>query len=126
MKNFRDLLVWEKAHALTLRSYKTTSSFPKHELYGLSSQIRRASASIPTNIAEGCGRRGNNEFHRFLQIASGSASELEYEFLLARDLLFISEVEYQRLNKDVCEIKRMLASLMRKIDMDRTALNADC
>lgn len=124
MKNFRDLLVWEKAHALTLRSYKATTSFPKHELYGLSSQIRRASASIPTNIAEGCGRRGNNEFHRFLQIASGSASELEYEFLLARDLQFISEVEYQRLNNDVCEIKRMLASLMRKIDVDRTA--AEC
>jgi four helix bundle protein len=121
MKNFHNLIVWQKAHALALNSYKATSSFPKHELYGLSSQIRRASASIPTNIAEGCGRRGNNEFHRFLQIAAGSASELEYQFLLSRDLQFISQVEYQQLNEDVCEIKRMLASLMRKIDADRTA-----
>ena len=97
MKNFRDLLVWHKAHALTLASCKTTACFPRHELYGLTTQIRRASASIGINIAEGCGRRGNGEFHRFLQIAAGSASELEYEFLLARDLQFISEDNYQQL-----------------------------
>jgi four helix bundle protein len=121
MKNFRDLIVWHKAHALTLASYKATAPFPKHELYGLTSQIRRASASIGINVAEGCGRRGNNEFHRFLQIASGSASELEYEFLLARDLELIGEADYQRLNGDVCEVKRMLASLMQKIDEDRSA-----
>jgi four helix bundle protein len=124
MKNFRDLVVWHKAHALTLASYKATATFPRHELYGLTSQIRRASASIGINIAEGCGRRGNGEFHRFLQIASGSASELEYEFLLARDLQLISEVDYQHLSGDVCEVKRMLASLLQKVDMDRNA--AEC
>jgi four helix bundle protein len=124
MKNFRDLVVWHKAHALTLASYKTSAAFPRHELYGLTSQIRRASASIGINIAEGCGRRGNGEFHRFLQIASGSASELEYEFLLARDLQFISEANYQQLNSDVCEVKRMLAALLQTVDMDRNA--AEC
>ena len=86
MKDFRELKVWEKGHQLTLTSYKLTSQFPKHELFGLMSQIRRCSSSIPANIAEGCGRLGNAELHRFLQIACGSANELEYPFLLARDL----------------------------------------
>ncbi len=121
MKNFRNLLVWQKGHALTLAAYGITASFPKHELYGLSSQIRRASASIPTNIAEGCGRKGNNEFHRFLQIAAGSASELEYQLLLARDLNYINGNDYPRLDRSVCEVKRMLASLLDKVDADRQA-----
>ncbi len=121
MKNFRNLLVWQKGHALTLAAYGITASFPKHELYGLCSQIRRASASIPTNIAEGCGRKGNNEFHRFLQIAAGSASELEYELLLARDLNYVSSSDYARLDRSVCEVKRMLASLLNKVDVDRQA-----
>ena len=86
MKDFRDLKVWEKAHALTLSCYQVTKPFPREEIFGLVSQIRRASASIPANIAEGCGRRGNAELHRFLQIAMGSASELEYHLLLSRDL----------------------------------------
>jgi len=86
MKDFRDLTVWHKAHLLALATYKLTSRFPKDELYTLTAQMRRSSSSIATNIAEGCGRRGNGEFHKFLQNASGSASELEYQFLLARDL----------------------------------------
>jgi four helix bundle protein len=86
VKDFRDLKVWERAHKLTLEVYRATRSFPREELYGLTGQARRCSASIAANIAEGCGRRGNGEFHRFLQIASGSASELDYHFLLARDL----------------------------------------
>jgi four helix bundle protein len=89
MKNVRDLQVWEKAHLLPLASYKITNGFPKQEMYGMSSQIRRCAASIPANIAEGCGKRGNGEFQRFLNIAIGSASELEYHFLLAQDLGFI-------------------------------------
>jgi four helix bundle protein len=89
MKDFRKLKVWEKAHLLTLQAYRITEAFPKHEL-GLASQIRRCSSSIPANIAEGCGRLGNSELHRFLQIACGSASELEYHFLLARDLGYMS------------------------------------
>jgi four helix bundle protein len=86
MKDFRDLQVWERAHQLTLQVYKVTGSFPLEERFGLTSQIRRWSASIGTNIAEGCGKRSNSEFQRFLQIASGSASELDDHFLLARDL----------------------------------------
>ncbi len=119
MKNFRDLVVWEKAHQLTLQSYRTTATLPKHELYGLTSQIRRCSASIAANIAEGCGKKGNAEFNRFPQIALGSASELEYHFLLARDLDFISESEYRRLDQSTTEIKRMLSSLVRKIEAER-------
>jgi four helix bundle protein len=86
MKNFRDLVVWRKAHFLTLKCYQTTNGFPKHELYGITSQMRRCAASIAANIAEGCGKRGNAEFQRFLGIASGSASELENHILLSRDL----------------------------------------
>lgn len=83
VKDFRDLRVWERAHRLTLEIYRITAEFPRYELYGLTSQIRRCSASIGANIAEGCGKRGNNEFPRFLQIASGAASELDSQLLLA-------------------------------------------
>ena len=90
MKNFRDLEVWRKAHELTLEIYRSTDCFPKQELYGLTSQMRRCSASIGANIAEGCGRSNNGDFHRFLQQAMGSGSELEYHVLLAFDLGFLS------------------------------------
>ena len=121
MKNFRDLHVWGKAHALTLSSYRITANFPRTEIYGLTNQIRRCAASIAANIAEGCGKRGNPEFQRFLGIAASSASELEYHFLLARDLTFLSEPDYQSLNAEVVEIKRMLAALVRKVEADRLA-----
>ena len=84
MKDFRQLKVWEKSHQLALAIYKVTKEFPKEELYGLTSQIRRASMSIPTNIAEGCGRNTDADFARFLQMAMGSASETEYQLILAR------------------------------------------
>jgi four helix bundle protein len=119
MKNFRDLKVWEKSHELALAAYDATSNFPKQEMFGLVSQIRRCAASIPANIAEGCGRRGNGEFHRFLQIAMGSASELEYHLLLSRDLKFLDGQTYISLNGSVEEVKRMLASLVRKVDEER-------
>jgi len=89
MTDFRNLKVWEKAHLLTLALYKVTASFPRDETYGLASQIRRASSSIPSNIAEGCGREGDPELARFCIIARGSATELEYQLLLARDLNWI-------------------------------------
>jgi four helix bundle protein len=92
MKDFRQLKVWEKSHQLALSVYKATKKFPKEELYGLTSQIRRASMSIPTNIAEGCGRNTDKEFARFLQIAMGSASETEYQLILARDLEFFQQI----------------------------------
>ncbi len=124
MKNFRDLQVWHKAHSLTLESYRITNTFPKQEMYGLTSQIRRSAASVAANIAEGCGKRGNGEFYRFLNMALGSASELEYHFLLAHDLNFVSEESYKRLDHSVVEIKRMLASLVVKVQGDRQA--AEC
>jgi four helix bundle protein len=86
MKDFKELKVWSKAHALTLFVYGVTRTFPKDEIYGLTSQLRRSAASIAANIAEGCGRRSDGELARFLQIARGSASETEYNLLLARDL----------------------------------------
>jgi four helix bundle protein len=119
MKDFRDLKVWHKGHQLTLDVYRITGGFPKEERYGLTSQIRRASSSVPANIAEGCGRGGDGELYRFLQIAMGSASELEYHLLLAHDLTYLPETDYARLNVDVVEVKRMLASLIKKLIADR-------
>jgi four helix bundle protein len=119
MKDFRQLQVWEKSHQLALAVYKATREFPKEELYGLTSQIRRASMSVPTNIAEGCGRYTDAEFARFLQIAMGSASETEYQLLLAKDLGFLSNELYKKLHIDVEEVKRMLASLIITIRAER-------
>jgi len=121
MKDFRNLQIWRKAHSRTLPSYKAMQTFPKSEVYGLTAQIRRCAASIAANIAEGCGKRGNGEFHRFLNIACGSASELEYHFLLARDLAFVTESDYRALNDGIVEVKRMLASLPHKVEVDRLA-----
>src|SRR3990172_10259541 len=97
MRDFRELQVWEKSHQLALAVYKLTVTFPKDELYGLTSQIRRACVSIAANIAEGCGRSGDAEFARFLQISMGSASELEYHLLLAHDLDLLNSSSYERL-----------------------------
>ncbi|OGO52516.1 MAG: four helix bundle protein [Chloroflexi bacterium RBG_16_68_14] len=115
MRDFRELKVWEKAHGLALAVYRNTGAFPKEELYGLTSQIRRSSASIPANIAEGCGRSGDAELARFLQIAMGSASELEYHLLLAHDLHLLNGSDYGRLTADVTEVKRMLTSFIQKL-----------
>ncbi|HZJ24361.1 MAG TPA: four helix bundle protein [Anaerolineales bacterium] len=119
MKDFRQLKVWEKAHQVALAIYKATKEFPKEELYGLTSQIRRASMSIPTNISEGCGRNTDAEFARFLQIAMGSASETEYQLLLSHDLGFLNKEQYDKLNIEVTEVKRMLASLLKTLRADR-------
>ena len=118
MKDFRKLSVWGKAHSLVIEIYKITASFPKSETFGLTSQIRRATASIPANIAEGCGRDGETDLARFLQIALGSASELEYHLLLAHDLNLINDASYDNLNSRVIEVKRMLASLIQKLRAD--------
>lgn len=115
MKDFRKLGVWEKSHQLALEIYKITQKFPASEQYGLISQMRRAGVSIPTNIAEGCGRDSDAELKRFLFIALGSASELEYQLLLSHDLQFLDSPSYQHLTNQVTEIKRMLASLIKKL-----------
>ena len=119
MRDFREPKVWEKGHKLTLTSYKLTSGFPKHVLFGLTSQIRRCRSSIPANIAGGCGRMGNSEFHRFLQIACGSVNELEYHFLLARDLDYMSQRDYELAQKELVDLKRMLVALTRKVGSER-------
>jgi four helix bundle protein len=119
LKDFRTLKVWEKSHHLALEVYKATATFPKTELYGLTSQIRRACVSIPANIAEGCGRSGDAELARFLQIAMGSASELEYHFLLAHDLGLLDSPDYEQLAREVTEVKRMLTAFIHKLQADR-------
>jgi four helix bundle protein len=115
MEDFKDLKVWAKAHQLTLAIYRSTRTFPKDEMYGLTSQIRRASASIGANIAEGCGRRSDPEMKRFVQIARGSANELEYHLLLARDLHYLAVEEFTVLEATLLEIQRMLTALTQRL-----------
>ena len=117
MQDFRNLAVWTKAHSITLEVYRLTDGFPRSEMFGLSSQIRRAAASIATNLAEGCGRT-QPEFGRFLQIAFGSACEVEYQLLLARDLGFLASQTYEGVNANVVEVKRMLNCLLKRIQRD--------
>lgn len=122
MKSFRNLVVWQKAHALTLSVYRMTRQFPKEELYGLTSQIRRSSSSIAANIAEGCGRKTNADFARFLQHSFSSASEVEYHLILAHDLELLDKSLFEQLSQDVIEIKKMLAGLLRKLRADHSIL----
>jgi four helix bundle protein len=118
MRDFRKLRVWHKAHGLTLAVYEATRQFPREELFGLTSQTRRASISIGANIAEGCGRTGRGEFLQFLNIAFGSASELEYHLLLAADLHLMDRPTHDRLNDEIRQVKKMLTSLMQTIRQD--------
>ncbi len=115
MSDFKKLSVWQKSHHLTLEVYKATANFPKEEIYGLTSQIRRAAASIPANIAEGSGRSSDNELIRFLHISMGSAHELEYHVLLSRDLGFLSNADYGQFEQQITEIGRMLRGLIQKL-----------
>ena len=116
MRDFHTLDIWKKSHRLTIHVYKLTKEvFPKEELYGLTSQIRRACSSIPTNIAEGCGRGSDIDFARFLQIAIGSSSEVEYELLLAHDLQYIPNEKYQKLSSEIISIRKMIIRFMDKL-----------
>ena len=115
MVDYKKYTVWQKSHLLVLDIYPITATFPKSEQFNLISQINRACLSIPTNIAEGCGRETQKELIRFLYISSGSAHELEYLLLVSKDLKFIDENLYIKLYSDINEIKKMLASLIRKI-----------
>ena len=115
MKDFREYKVWEKSYDLTLAVYRRTASFPREELFGLTSQIRRSCASIPANIAEGCGRGSNKDFARFLQISIGSASELECHLMLARDLHLLDVSTYGELANKTTEVKRMLTVLLQRV-----------
>lgn len=115
MKDYRALQVWQRSHQLTLAVYAVTKRFPKEELFGLTSQVRRASSSIPSNIAEGCGRDSDAELKRFLGIAHGSASELEYFLLLASELGYLTGAEHTPLACEVAELKKMLGAFARKL-----------
>lgn len=115
MRNFQELSIWQKSHSLTLKVYTATKEFPKEELFGLVSQMRRSSSSIPTNIAEGCGRHSNAELKRFLTISTGSASELEYQLILARDLKYFPEKLFKELYNELIEIRKMIYSFIKNI-----------
>ena len=117
MEDFKDLRVWQKAYELTLNVCRKSATFAKEEMYGLTSQLRRATMSIGANIAEGCGRRSDPELRRFLQIARGSANEVECHLLLARDLRFLPPDDFKNLEGMVLEMQRMLASLVQRLSL---------
>ncbi len=118
MRNYKDLQTWSKAHNLTLELYKLSRQFPKEEIYGLTSQLRRAASSIGANLAEGCGRQSNPEFARFVRISMGSASELDYHLLLSRDLGLLDNAAYERVSKGLTEVRKMLASLLATVEIE--------
>jgi four helix bundle protein len=115
LKDFKELKVWHKAYHLALAIYEASRQFPREEIYGLTGQLQRAAVSVGANIAEGCGRRSDGELVRFLQIARGSASEVEHHLLLARDLKFLLASTHQDLEKKLQEVQRMLTSLVGSI-----------
>ena len=118
LRNYRDLQVWSKSYVLTLQLYRLSRTFPKEELYGLTSQMRRAALSIGANLAEGCGRRTNAEMARFVRITMGSASELDHHLLLCKDLGFLENDRYRGLARDLTEIRKMLSSLLNSIESE--------
>ena len=118
MRNFQKLEVWKKSHELTLKIYRLSTSFPIHERYGLTSQLQRASASIGANLAEGCGRETDADYRRFVHMASGSACEVEYHLILARDLGLIDADKHNELNAAINEIKRMLCGLTHYLEQE--------
>ena len=115
MRDFKGLIVWQKAHRLTVAIYAVTASFPREERFGLTAQVRKSAGCVPTNIAEGCGRFGEREFARFVSIAAGSASETEYHLLLAHDLGYLAPEQHRSLDTDVNEVKKMLGAPCRKL-----------
>jgi four helix bundle protein len=113
--NYRDLKVWARAHELSIAIYKATANFPKDEQYGLTSQIRRSCTSIPANVAEGYGRGSDAELARYLRIAMGSATELDYHLLLARDINILDVSSYDRLARQLDDVRRMLTAFMQRL-----------
>jgi len=115
MRDFKKYDIWKLSHVFTLKIYELTKSYPKDETYGMISQIRRASSSIPTNISEGCGRDSDTEFNRFLTISLGSATEVEYLLLLSKELNYIEKDSFIILNEEINIIKRKIYSLKQKL-----------
>jgi four helix bundle protein len=108
MRDFTKLVIWQRSHQLTLKVYQITKLFPKDELFGLSSQMRRSSSSIPTNIAEGTGRSTNPQLKHFLDISAASCSELQYQLILSKDLSYISEIIFDEMHKETIEVRKMI------------------
>jgi len=115
MLNFESLAFWKRSHLFATSVYRLTCCFPANETFGLTNQMRRAAVSIPSNIAEGCGRFSKAEFKRFLDIALGSLSELKYQLLLAKDLEYLSSENYFELNKELSAIQKMIYSYSQKL-----------
>ncbi len=115
MQNYKDLKVWENAHLFTVKVYEYTKFFPKEEVYSLTNQLRQSASSIPSNIAEGCAKNTQNDLANYLNIASGSSNETEYQILLSKDLSYLSPENFNSLNKMINEIKAMLISLITKV-----------
>jgi four helix bundle protein len=126
MRNYRDLEVWKLSHKLTLDLYAASRKFPKEEMFGLTSQLRRAAVSVGANLAEGCGRRTSPELARFIRIAMGSASELDYHLLLCRDFEFVSAEFYEGSSKELIRVRKMLSALLSSVEaqMQEKALEA--
>ena len=117
MSYYKDLVVWQKSYKLTLEVYATSKSFPKEEIFGITSQMRRSAVSIPSNIAEGNSRGSKKEYIQFLRIALGSSAELETQLLLCKDLGLIPEVDYSRMNTLLSEVIKMLSALIKKLSI---------
>jgi four helix bundle protein len=116
MRNYRDLQVWKKSHNVALDLYKVSQCFPREELYGMTSQIRRAAISIGANLAEGCGRQTSGELARFVRIAMGSASELDYHLLVSRDLGFMNDNDFSRITAGLTEVRKMLTAFLSSVE----------
>jgi four helix bundle protein len=115
MSNFRSLLIWQKSMTLITKIYFSTNKFPKEEIFGLTSQIRRCSISIPSNIAEGYGRESNKDFLRFLNISVGSLFEMQTQLEIAKNITYLNEEEFNNLYEDSREVERMLVSFIKKL-----------
>lgn len=115
MRDFKNLLVWQRSHKFAVDLYKISKSLPKEELYGITSQLRRAAVSIPTNISEGSGKRTEKDFSHYLSIASGSASETEYLLMLIKELEFLPQEKIDPMINEINEIKKMLNAFQIKI-----------
>ena len=127
MKDYRKIQVWQKAHDLTLRVYKETDKFPASEKYSLVTQMRRACYSIPMNVAEGCGKSTDADFARFLDTAAGSASELDYQLLLCRDLDLLDGGTYAQLSSELGDLRRMLTNLIKAVrNQDKKRPTSNC
>jgi four helix bundle protein len=116
MRNYRDLQVWSKAHNLTLDLYRISRGFPREEMFGVTSQLRRAAVSVAANLAEDCGRRTSTELARFMRIAMGSASEVDDHLLLCRDLEFMKQDEFNQSSSHLTEVRKMLTSFLSTVE----------